>query len=301
MIGYRISRAQLEALIDAEAPGRGANPSWLQRAATRTAGFRNKGFYEEDSSIWSEVKVVYMRLQGGCKCAYCERKLEATDLGKVEQDVEHFRPKGSVKAWKAPKALTNQGIVFTAAPPPGKGYYLLPYHPFNYSAACKPCNSSLKKDFFPIAGAYDLNGDDPVKLKKEKPYLICPVGDFDDPPEDLIKFHGVSPQAVAANGHDRARALVTIQFFRLDDEAKRKNLLRERAVIIIALHPQLEKLADGATANVKTEAQKVVDGFTAPTAPHTNCARSFNKLFKSDRAEAKAVFDRALSLITSIS
>jgi hypothetical protein len=301
VIGYRISKVKLEALIDAEAPGRGNKPSWLERAAARTAEFRANGRYEEKNSIWSEVKVVYMRLQGNCKCAYCERKLEGTDLGKIEQDVEHFRPKGSVKAWKAPKALTDQGIAFTAAPPPGKGYYLLPYHPFNYSAACKPCNSSLKKDFFPIAGAYDLQGDDPVKLQKEKPYLICPIGDFDDAAEDLIKFYGVSPQAVAAAGHGRARALVTIEFFKLDDEAKRKNLLRERAVVIIALHPQMEKLASGATGSAKKEAQKIVDGFTAPNAPHTNCARSFKNLFKTDPAEAKALFDRASNLISSIS
>jgi hypothetical protein len=295
MIGYKITRSDLEALIEVESPG------WLENAAARTAGFRANGVYAEKSSIWSKVKVVYMRLQGHSKCGYCERKLESADFGKVEQDVEHFRPKGSVKAWKAPKSLTAQGIVFAAAPAPGKGYYLLPYHPFNYSAACKPCNSALKKDHFPIAGDYDLEGEDPVSLTKEKPYLICPIGDFDDAPEDLIHFHGVSPQAVAASDHGRARALTTIEFFKLDDEAKRKNLMRERAVIILALHPQLEKLANGATGAVKVAAQKVVDGFSNPKAPHTNCARSYRRLFEQDRAEAKAVFDVASDLITSIS
>lgn len=189
----------------------------------------------------------------------------------------------------------------TAVPNEDRGYFLLPYHPFNYSAACKPCNSALKKDYFPIAGKYDLTGDDPAKLTKEKPFLICPVGDFDDAPEDLIRFHGVSPQPIAPNGHDRERALVTIEFFKLDDEAKRKNLLRERAVVIIALHPQLEKLADGATGNAKVEAQKLVDGFTAAKSAHTNCARSYRDLFQNNRAEAKAVFDGAFKLITSIS
>ena len=300
MIGYRVSKAKLEALIDAEAPASGNKQSWLQRAATRTAGFRALGHYEEKSSIWSEVKVVYMRLQGNCKCAYCERKLEAIDLGKIEQDVEHFRPKGSVKGWKAPKALANQGIVFTATPPPGKGYYLLPYHPFNYAAACKPCNSSLKKDFFPIAGKYDLQGDDPVKLKKEKPLLICPVGDFDDAPEDLIKFHGVSPQPVAASGHGRARALVTIHFFKLDDEAKRKNLLRERAMVITALYPQLRTLKTG-TAAEKKIATILVKGYTAAHAQHTNCARSFQQLFQYDPNEAKQIFEKAALLMDSIS
>jgi hypothetical protein len=103
MIAYQITKSKLESLIDAEAPG------WRQRAALRTEGFRQKGRYEEDSSIWSEVKVVYMRLQGDCKCAYCERKLESIDFGKIEQDVEHFRPKGSVRAWKLPKAFKDQG------------------------------------------------------------------------------------------------------------------------------------------------------------------------------------------------
>lgn len=300
MIGYRISKAQLEALINTEVPGRGNQPSWLQRAATKTTEFRNKGFYGESSSIWSEVKVVYMRLQGNCKCAYCERKLEATDLGKIEQDVEHFRPKSSVKAWRVPKSLSNSGIVFAPAPPPGKGYYLLPYHPFNYSAACKPCNSALKKDFFPIAGTYDLQGDDPVKLKKEKPYLICPVGDFDDLPEDLIKFHGVSPQAVAASGHARARALVTIQFFKLDDEAKRKNLLRERAMVVTTLYPQLKTLKTGTGAGKKIAAI-LVKACTAPHAPHTNCARSFQRLFQTNPAEAAQIFEKAALLMDSIS
>ena len=295
MIGYRITKAQMEALIEAEAPG------WLHKVATRTAGFHQKGFYDETSSIWSEVKVVYMRLQGDCKCAYCERKLESIDFGKIEQDVDHFRPKGRVREWNLPKALTDLGIKATAVPDEDRGYFLLPYHPFNYAASCKPCNSALKKDYFPIAGKYSLMGDDPKKLLAEKPFLIFPVGGFDDEPEELIRFHGVSPQPVAANGHNRERALVTIEFFKLDDEAKRKNLLRERAVIIIALHPQLEKLAGGATGNAKVEAQRLVEGFTAPNSAHTNCARSYRDLFQNDRAEAKEVFDGAFKLITSIS
>jgi hypothetical protein len=300
MIQYRITKAKLEALIEAEVPARGNAQSWLQRAATRTAGFREKGYYHEKSSIWSEVKAVYMRLQGNGKCAYCERKLEAIDLGKIEQDVEHFRPKGSVKAWKIPSALANEGIAFSPAPPPGKGYYLLPYHLFNYSAACKPCNSSLKKDFFPIAGTYNLKGDNPVNLKKEKPFLICPVGDFDDAPEDLIKFHGVSPQPVAKLGHRRARALVTIHFFRLDDEAKRKNLIRERAMIITALYPQLKALKSG-SASEKKIARILIKGYTASNAPHTNCAKSLQKLFRDNPPEAAQVFEKAAILINSIS
>ena len=136
---------------------------------------------------------------------------------------------------------------------------------------------------------------------QEQPYLIYPIGDFDEDPEDLIRFHGASPQAVVDNGYRRARALVTIEFFKLDDVTARKNLVRERAVIIVALFPQLEKLADAAPGGADPQAQQLVDGFTSPTSAHTNCARSYKRLFKSDRVEAKAIFDRAVMLIVSIS
>ena len=123
MIRYPVTKQQLEQLIEAEKPG------WLASAVLRTNGFRQKGFYEENSSIWSQIKAVYMRLQGNGKCAYCEREMESVELGKVEQDVEHFRPKGNIKAWPAPQELLGQGIAFTNPPAEHKGYYLLPYHP----------------------------------------------------------------------------------------------------------------------------------------------------------------------------
>ncbi|MGB7510855.1 MAG: hypothetical protein WBP54_06160 [Pelodictyon phaeoclathratiforme] len=296
MIAYRVKQSALEALIEAESNG------WLTKAAKRTKVFRERNCYDESSSIWSAVKAVYMRLQGDCKCAYCERKLESIDFGKIEQDVEHFRPKGRISAWALPKSLQDQGIRLTPVPNDEHGYFLLPYHPMNYLAACKPCNSMLKKDYFPIAGEYDLKGDDPAKLHiKEKPFLICPVGDFDDAPEDLIRFFGVSPQAVAQSGFNRERAFVTIEFFKLDDATERKNLLRERANIIVALYPQLEKVADDASGIEKNNAQQFVDDCTSLKSPHTNCARSLKDLFLKNRAEAKAVCDRAFQLINSMS
>jgi hypothetical protein len=295
MIAYRVTQTELEALIEAEAPG------WMHRAAKRIDEFRQKGCYDETNSIWSEVKAVYMRLQGESKCAYCERKLERVDFGRVEQDVEHFRPKGNVRDWKLPQSLKNEGVRTTKVPAKNHGYYLLPYHPFNYSTTCKPCNSALKKDYFPIAGQYDLTGEDPAKLAREKPLLISPIGDFDDAAEQLIRFYGVSPQPASPNGYQRQRALVTIEFFKLDDESKRKNLLRERAIVIVALYPQLEKLMSGGTGPAKTMAQKLVDGFTSQKSAHTNCARSYRDLFNQNRTAATALFEMAVKLITSIS
>lgn len=289
MIRYSISLPELEELIETQQPG------WLKRARRRTAGFKKKKAYAEKSSIWSEIKVVYMRLQGGSKCAFCERMLEAETYGKGEQDVEHFRPKGSVRAWTDGASLK---VPLTAVPQTG-GYYQLPYHLFNYAAACKPCNSALKMDYFPIAGTYRLDGDDPESLAEEKPYLIYPLGTLDEDPEDLIEFQGVAPRPRVRSGFRRNRARVTIRFFRLGDAVERKNLIRERARLLMALFPQLTAEQSGASAARKERAREVIRAYTEETSPHTNCCRSFVRLFKKNPVEAEKVHDAACELIAS--
>ena len=116
--------------------------AWGARAKRRTEKFRCKKKYDEKSSIWSEVKPVFMELQGGGKCCFCERKFESGALGRHELDVEHFRPKGNVK--ECPRGRVGEGIRLTAPPGDRNGYYLLAYHLLNYAVACKSCNSGLK-------------------------------------------------------------------------------------------------------------------------------------------------------------
>src|SRR6267378_1901602 len=107
MIAYPITRAALETAIEAHSAG------WIAKAKKRTTGFRKKKAYAEKSSIWSAIKAVYMQLQGESKCAYCERKLASVKYGKGEQDVEHFRPKKSVRSWPLPQSLVSKGIQLT--------------------------------------------------------------------------------------------------------------------------------------------------------------------------------------------
>ncbi len=281
MIGYSTTKESLETAIEAYVPG------WLAQAKSRTSGFRRKKKYAEKSSIWSKVKPVYMRLQGESKCAYCERKLAAEEYGKGEQDVEHFRPKKNVKAWPLATSLVGKGIKLTR--PSGRGgYYLLPYHIFNYAASCKPCNSALKGDRFPIAGAYKLSATDPAALRSEKAYLIYPIGDIDNP-ESLITFNGLSPSAIAQGGFDHQRALVTIEFFKLDDSSGRKDLYIGRAMVIIAMHPQLVAMTNGTPAQ-REAAKKLVQGFMSRKSPHANCARSFKRTYESNPDAANALF-----------
>ncbi len=294
MIRYPVSLNSLETQV---------GDKWLKKAKARTVKLRELGKFKELSSIWSEIKPVYMSLQGNSKCAFCERKLESIEFGRGEQAVEHFRPKGDVKTWPVPTELATLGITFTTvAADNAKGYHLLAYHLWNYSASCIPCNSGLKGNYFPVAGTLNLEGDDPVTLSGEKAYLIYPIGDIDDDPEELIGFNGVSPFAKEPGGFARDRALVTINFFRLNDAIGRKNLIRERAAIIITLHPQLEALEDaGATPGRKVVAKAIIDGFTKPISSHTNCARNYVSLFIANRSAADEFFSNSVDLMNSIS
>jgi hypothetical protein len=255
--------------------------------------------FSERSSIWSEVKPVYMTLQGDSKCAFCERKLESVDHGKGEQAVEHFRPKGKLSKWRLPAPLRNMGVALTVPPRRKGGYYLLAYDLFNYSAACNPCNSALKRDYFPVSGDYQLVGPSPESLMKEQPLLIYPIGDFDADPEDLIKFNGISPYAAGTSKRDRERGLVSIEFFQLDS-LKRTNLLLERARIIEILFIALEDLCSSKTPlSRKHLAGKIIKNATSDKAPHTNCARSFCDLFSRNPLQAAAIREQASLLVDS--
>ena len=87
MIGYPVGVQRLRGLVKQE------KSTWPGRAQSRQKGFRQAGCFNEDSHIWSEVKGVFMRLQNE-KCGFCERRLTDEEHGKVEHDVEHFRPDG---------------------------------------------------------------------------------------------------------------------------------------------------------------------------------------------------------------
>ncbi|MCX7049142.1 MAG: hypothetical protein NTX50_27105 [Candidatus Sumerlaeota bacterium] len=266
MIGYPKTLKELETR---------AGSKWLDKAKSqRQKSIRSRKCIK---SLWSEIKPIFMEIQGNGKCAFCERKLESVEYGRIEQDVEHFRPKNGVKAWTLPNELKR--LPFGSVPKNNHGYYWLGYHLHNYAAACKPCNTCLKGTAFPIAGKYGLNTrKTPAELHElEKPYLIYPLGDFDDAPEQLIEFCGLSPRPRFKTGHKRNRARVTIAFFHLDD-MERGNLFLERARTIMLLRKYLP--------GKDSDSLKVVEKLESSSAPHTNCAQSFHRLFNANRDEA---------------
>ena len=275
MIRYSITEDDLRAKIEAEKAG------WLDRAKDRTDGFITAGEYEESSSIWSEIKKVYMRLQYD-KCAYCERKLaDENDGGTIEHDVEHYRPKNTVPEWPTDD-MEDEGITFNFATGDEltNGYYWLAYEPLNYCTSCKKCNSPLKKNWFPIADNRGQATDDSETLNAaENPFLPYPIGTSDDDPIEIIAFDGISPVPVKRSGPKWRRAKVTIAFFRLDT---REELLRERAELLISLHDRMSIIDSNLPAARREQAKEDIKRMRSDRAPHASCVRSECKAWIDD-------------------
>ncbi len=280
MIRYPVSLDDLRVRIEAESPG------WLAAAAEGTERFREAGRYEETSPDWSRIKPVYMRLQHR-KCAYCERLLASEDFGgAIEHDLEHYRPKGAVPRWPSAHIARDRKISYrfgTGEAFP-EGYFLLAYHILNYATACKKCNSPLKASYFPIAGER-AQGDDPSHLRMERPYLLYPLGDLDEDPEEILTFAGVNPIPRVRRGDRWRRARVTIDFFELD---QREELWRERAEKIVALFLALETLQSGSERN-RELAGRAIEVLLSSASSHANCSRAFRALYQEDRDRAEEI------------
>jgi len=284
MIRYPVRPAELRKRIDAD------SPRFLEEAEKRTAVFKRLKRYEEKASAWGDIKGVYMALQYN-KCAYCERRLAGPRYGKVEHDIEHFRPKRNVRAWPTRKIALARGINygFRTGNVWREGYYLLAYHLENYATACKTCNSALKGSAFPIAGKRGPQRESPRQLKSEKPFLIYPIGSLDSDPEQLITFEGILPKPVARPGtHAFKRATVTIDFFELDT---REELLRERTEQIRALWLTLGALETERDPKKRRELEHGVELLESLHSPHTNCVRSFHRLYKANPARARELYE----------
>lgn len=296
MIRYPISEAALRQRI--EDPTQGGKAGWTALAATSQAAVARAGRWTNGQfpELWTDIKGVYITLQHS-KCAYCETVVGGA-AGRVEFDVEHYRPKSRVQPWTVPAGLVGQKI--QVAPNDAAGYHLLPYSIWNYAVSCKTCNTAYKGDRFPTAAA-PVKGSAAAKvLKAEKAYLVYPIGSRDTDPQKLIGFHGVSLYALAKSGFPRQRALVTIAFFGLDDADRRGDIFKARAGVILAVG-MCRQLMTSATAATQAKLQKRLDAFLSPAAQHSACAQAFNALWDNDPALAADFMDEADTLFQSSS
>lgn len=275
---YPIDRQKLIGLINNE------RPTWIGRARTRTDQYLQSQDYTGGNEFWGEIKKVYIDLQHE-KCAYCETKLQGFRFASKVHEVEHFRPKQSVKAWPNPSVDHLAGFVppCSTGAASAVGYYALSYHPFNYAIACTRCNSTLKSNYFPIRGVRDPGGVDPTHMADEDALLLYPISDIDDDPADLITFDGVLAVPRTASGTAYERAVVTIRFFQLNHE----DLAIRRASILAPLWLNLETLASNPPAAITQEVRRAIDRACSPQSEFSACMNAFRERFDADREGAR--------------
>ncbi len=245
------------------------------------ADWRSVNLIWTGGNPWSEIKEVFASLHFG-KCAYCERLVQAElKQGKVQSDVEHFRPKKEVKPWHSSGALlvVQQGI-FT-------GYSWLATNVENYNFACKECNTILKGNYFPIAGKAGRIGQSVRVLNKgENPFLLNPLDIFDDDPEDLIDWVGFVPIPKFSEAQDLfryQRARVIIELFDLDERQDVRRGCAEQIQVVWKAFKLRTDSEDGIANQAFLERCK-----TENTAVHTACIRAFIRLLENKKTESMA-------------
>ncbi|AWM36974.1 hypothetical protein GobsT_51460 [Gemmata obscuriglobus] len=294
MIRIVVTEAALRARIEELKAG------WEGRMKALVTALRGNDDPEFQNE-WSDIKEAYIEFQHS-KCAFCEKPLE----GKIEQDVEHFRPKGAVVAWPVPGDLADEvrkaGFRVVQPPRGSKGYKYLAYHPLNYLTACKTCNSIRKKNYFPIAGRRRLGGRAIADLAGEQAYLIYPLSDLDADPEHLIEFIGITPRPKAGlTVFERLRARVTIEFFGLDNVSERKDLLIDRFETLEKVYLALKGRTEFATAADRNRADQVVTAYQTSRRRHTNCIKHFVALFTRHPEQAEQLYQDAVTYLKTVS
>jgi uncharacterized protein (TIGR02646 family) len=127
------------------------------------------------------VRAALERDQFG-KCCYCEVVIPKPHFA---SHVEHYRP----------KAYSQQTADGAKNYP---GYYWLTYDWENLFLACPFCNSSNKRNIFPLAVIRNRTKSHHGKLGREKPLLIRPSGP--DDPSRHIDFHNEVPVGLTRKG-----------------------------------------------------------------------------------------------------
>jgi hypothetical protein len=275
------------------------DPDWYTTAQTTLLALPANPTSKQWVSLWGNIKRVYIDLQGS-KCIYCETLIE----GDISNDVEHFRPKAKVVPWKPPKAFRTVKLDITSpvTPKGDPGYRNLAYHPWNYAASCKHCNSVLKKNYFPICGTRRSNATNPRTMKGEKALFIYPIGDGDEDPCELIRFVGMHPEPLRPSGTPGyCRALVTIEVFKLNNAEERKQLFQARALLLGELYAWLRQEQCATTATDRRAARQWIAILLDSKAPHSSCLNSFNKLYEQDQVRARRLINEARDFLKSAS
>lgn len=117
------------------------------------------------------------------KCCFCERKVSAGEPGHIE----HYRPKGGYKKDDATKLVKP-------------GYYWLAYDFSNLYFSCNRCNSSYKKNYFPLADETQRATNHTANIANEDPLIINPS--IDASPHLIFKREKVKSKNNSVKGKE---------------------------------------------------------------------------------------------------
>lgn len=152
------------------------------------------------------------------KCSYCEQ-FKNEDFGCVE----HYRPKGGYDLGAGTQLQQPD-------------YYWLAYDWQNLLFSCSECNTSYKRNHFPLVNenARDIEHRD---ITNEEPAIINPVT---TDPGDHIEFSEFIIRPKMVDGQESIQGKTTIGVFRLND---RKDLKERRRNVWEAYNRELIKKA----------------------------------------------------------
>ena len=233
-----------------------------QNCTAYRAGTRKFGF---DKTIYGHktVKDALIKAQNG-KCCFCEGRFKAHAYG----DVEHYRPKSSVKQARNAKPLSP-------------GYYWLAYAWDNLFWCCEICNRTNKRDFFPLIDPAKRARSHDDEVMNEEPLILNPSGQTD--PRRHIKFLKEIAKGETKAGQTTIEMIGLNRSALAEERLARLNELRRLLTIV--------RLYEG---NMKPDAVELVkdarcelDLAVQPTAVFSAMAADF--LDETESVQAKAL------------
>jgi uncharacterized protein (TIGR02646 family) len=186
------------------------------------------------------------------KCCFCEKN-QRDEPGAIE----HFRPKNGYLSQRGEKRLRKPG------------YYWLAYDWNNLYFVCHPCNTSYKKNLFPLRDSANRARSHHDDISLESPLLLDPGGAED--PRNHIVFDNDVPRGISVIGRE------TILICGLDRAAlneDRKEWLKElkHRILLLLEEPNLRR-------QTKERAIKYLKDAQRPEKPYSSAAFDYINQF----------------------
>jgi hypothetical protein len=158
-------------------------------------------------SAWQKYKMAFVDAQHE-KCGFCEQNPTRTGHGAVD----HFRPKKSVSKLVVKAAEKDEGLPNVEGGrceriktgPLRRGYWWLAYDWQNWLYICGLCNSTWKKDIFPLAA--EPIEKSPGPGVEDRPLLLHPYGQA-DPALHLTFDEEGQVEGLSRRGRETVRTL----------------------------------------------------------------------------------------------